>query len=145
MKWDRLAREGVAAGYFDDEVGLLDSHAARGAYEWLVSLHEVDRRRQALGPRLHELTLDDLTGNPAIAMRTLCDFLGLDAPPKWLTAVEAIIDGGRHHVGGEVMLPPSMCDAFNRMQRRFNFAGRARPQQTGPANEPCCEAVASFQ
>ena len=125
IKWDALARDGVAAGYYEDQVGELHSHLAKGAYEWLVTQREVDRWRDALGDRLFELRYSDLTADPRAVLGEMCAFLGLDAPPAWLDAAAEILGPGRHNEGATVVLPPSMCRAFNAYQERFGFAGRA--------------------
>ena len=60
MKWAALEFDGIAAGHYPDEVSQLTTDAQRGAYEWLLSLHEVNAWRGRLGSRLIELRLDDL-------------------------------------------------------------------------------------
>jgi len=132
-KWTALAEDGVEAGYFPDEVHLLRSFAAKGAYEWIVSLGEVDRWRARLGDRLLEMTYDDLTANPGESIKKICGFLSLSIPPGWLTASLRKIDAARHNRGEPLILPPRMCQEFNRLQERYGFPGRAtpgRPQDT---------------
>ncbi len=124
-KWRTLAQQGAAGGYFPQEIGLLRTHAQRGAYEWLVSLGEADRWRVSLGPRFYELTYSEITSDPVAVLRALCAFLGLDSPDRWLQLALEVIRPERHHGGPPLELPPAMCEQFNQYQARFGFAGRA--------------------
>lgn len=124
-KWNALERNGMAAGYFPDEVPLLDGQAGRAAYEWVVSLGEVDRQRDALGDRLHELRFPDLVESPPKAPSRVCDFLGLEAPGTWLNKAVGMINTGRTRAREELVLPSAICAAFNAYQCRFGFTGRA--------------------
>lgn len=125
IKWKVLARDGAAAGYYPDEVAGLEDHDARGAYEWLVTLHEVDRWRQRLGDRLFEFTYEQLTRNVAGTLTDLCRFLGISTPAEWVAEAVDAIDARRHNRGDSLRLPPRMAEAFNRFQERFGFANRA--------------------
>ena len=58
-KWSALIRDGRASGYYPDEVCELATDAQLGAYEWLVSIREVDAWRGRLGPRIVELRYQD--------------------------------------------------------------------------------------
>lgn len=124
VKWRNLARDGAAAGYFADEVESLKTHAQRGAYEWLVSLGEVERWRERLGPRLHEFTYEGLLAEPRETLTALTGFFGLGAPEEWLAASAAMLGEGRSK-GKTIALPAKMAAAFNAWQERFGFAGRA--------------------
>lgn len=126
-KWEALARDGAAVGYYVDEIHRLHSHLARGAYEWLVTQHEVDRCRAALGDRLLEIRYPDLTADPTHVLAQTFAFLGLETQPAWLEAAGADIGLARSHDGSSVVLPASMCTAFNDYQRRFGFDKRAVP------------------
>ncbi len=124
-KWKSLVADGSEAGYYPDDVNHLDDHHAKGAYEWLVSLHEVDRCRELLGDRLCEITYSSLTDNPKQVLEDICNSMGMDAPKGWLQAASEKIHGARISQGSPVELPPAMCQAFNELQQRFGFAGRA--------------------
>ena len=124
-KWKALVRDGTAAGYYADEVHYLQNHLSRGAYEWLVSLREIDRWRAALGNRLTELTYDALTTNPQSYLKLLCGFFQIDASPSWIDAAASLIDSPRLHRGINLSLPPTMCEDFNRYQERYGFVNRA--------------------
>lgn len=124
-KWKALVRDGVQAGYFADEVRHLRSYAARGAYEWLVSLMEVDRWRKSLGGRLIELRYDELTQSAEGSLRRICSHLGIGVPDDWLRQSIALVDGTRSNHGEVLTLPPALCEAFNAYQERFGFQGRA--------------------
>lgn len=130
IKWRILVRDGAAAdngrGYFADEVSALTTHAQRGAYEWLVSLREVDRWRSTLGPRLHEFTYENLLASPRETLGALTGFFGLSAPQSWLDAASAMLGEGRTKAR-TIPLPPEMARAFNEYQGRWDFPGRAEP------------------
>ncbi|MHC4903563.1 MAG: sulfotransferase family protein [Planctomycetota bacterium] len=132
VKWDALLRDGAAAGYHADEARRLQGHLAMGAYEWIVSLLEVDRKREALGDRLLEIRYPDLTAEPAPELENVCRFLQLPAPTSWLEEAAKVVGPARHHEGPAVILPESMCRTFNAYQERFGFANRADP---GPPAE----------
>jgi glycosyltransferase involved in cell wall biosynthesis len=132
-KWTALATDGSGANYFPDEIPLLQSYESKGAYEWLVSLGEIDRWRSRLGDRLLEITYDELTANPQQTLKRVCDFLGVAANDRWLAASLTKIDAARKNFGTPVILPPKMAEAFNREQKRFKFVNRAEagtPQST---------------
>lgn len=124
-KWEALARDGRRAGYYVDEVGTLSTHLERGAYEWLVSLHEVDRHRAELGARLFEFTYDQFTRAPRQTLTDIAAHLGIDAPEDWLRAGDAALDQARRNPGEPLRLPANMAADFNRFQERFGFANRA--------------------
>jgi hypothetical protein len=124
-KWAALARDGAAAGYFAEEVGPLESHAQRGAYEWLVSLAEADRWRFRLGQRLLEITYPALTARPRETLAAICAHFGVAAEETWLREASAILSPERTNKGEPLRLPPRMAAAFNAQQERYGFAGRA--------------------
>jgi hypothetical protein len=124
-KWDALKREGEAAGYFAAELPLLGGQAERAAYEWLVSLAEIDRRREALGDRLHELRFPDLVESPKKTLRRICEFLDIDSQESWMNDAVATINADRHRARVTLTLPSTVCAAFNEYQSRFGFTGRA--------------------
>ena len=124
-KWDALARDGSAAGYYEAEVPRLQSHLARGAYEWLVSLHEIDRWRAFLGDRFFELRYPELTADPGSVLKSMGNFLGLGAPRAWLETAPSMLEPPPRNEGGTIVLPPAMASAFNDFQERYGFASRA--------------------
>jgi glycosyltransferase involved in cell wall biosynthesis len=126
-KWIALAADGMAAGYFPDEVPRLQSYESKGAYEWVVSLEEVERARAGLGDRLLEMSYQRLTTDPAAALTEICTFLGLSVPQRWLQKSVDTIEKGRTNLGKPLLLPPRICQAFNAWQERYGFEGRAMP------------------
>ncbi len=139
-KWRALAGDGAAAGYYPKQVDGLRDHLVRGAYEWLVSLHEVERMRDMLGERLLDISYSTLTADPETALRQICTFLGLDAPPAWLQTAAATVDPLRSNEGEAVVLPAPMARAFNEFQARFGFANRASPADD-PGHQPNFERL----
>jgi hypothetical protein len=124
-KWTFLARDGRNAGHFPEEVDRLQTDEQRGAYEWLVSLAEVDRARSTLGNRLLDVSYPDLTADPARNFTRICQHFMLPAPDDWLQSVVRRVDSQRRNTGDPLALPPAMSEAFNQYQARFGFEGRA--------------------
>jgi hypothetical protein len=127
-KWTALALDGRAAGYYPEEVGQLTTHAQRGAYEWLLSMREVDAWRTSLGPRYVELRYPDLTDDPRGSLRFIMDSFGMPSPEWWLQSAEARVRPARSHQGSALILPDGMRADFNGFQARFGFEGRALPR-----------------
>jgi Sulfotransferase family len=124
-KWTALVRDGQAAGYYPDEVGQLATDSQRGAYEWLLSLREVEVWRVRLGSRLVELRYQDLTNDPETTLRTLMDQVGLACPRSWLAQATARVSPVTKSGDTGLSLPSQMCDDFNCFQASFGFKGRA--------------------
>jgi hypothetical protein len=101
-----------------------------GAYEWLISLQEVDRWRNTLGVRLQELTYEALTTDPQSALRSLCNFLELQTLPSWLDETVSIIRATQRDHASPLSLPLAMCRAFNYYQERYGFRNRAECDET---------------
>jgi hypothetical protein len=144
-KWDALSTDGMDAGYFPDEVSQLRDYQAKGAYEWLVSLAEVDRWRDHLGDRLLEITYDELTATPRRTMAEICDFLGISKQQAWLEECVRKIDQTRHNGGETLVLPPGMCEEFNQRQISYGFKGRAKPTRESATQSRPAYHVAPFQ
>jgi glycosyltransferase involved in cell wall biosynthesis len=124
-KWTALSSDGFAGNYFKDEIPLMLSYESKGAYEWLVSLAEIDRWRERLGNRLLEISYEELTDQPEKTLRLMCEFLSLPPNEKWLRTAVKRFDKPRHNYGVPLVLPPKMAEAFNNAQARFNFPNRA--------------------
>jgi glycosyltransferase involved in cell wall biosynthesis len=144
-KWTALSTDGFARDYFKDEIPLMLNYESKGAYEWLVTLAEVDRWRSRLGDRLLEISYVEMTEQTEATLRRICDFLSLPANKKWLRGAMRRFDKSRHNYGIPVILPPKMTEAFNTAQERFNFPNRAVagiPETSAPiqmaviSNEP---------
>ncbi|HCT46627.1 MAG: hypothetical protein CMJ35_10380 [Phycisphaerae bacterium] len=129
-KWRALSTEGPARGYFPHEVDQLQSHTQRGAYEWLVSLEEVDRHRESLGERLLEVSYAQLTASPEAVCARIAQHFGIDANDEWLEQAASLIGEERSHAGEPLRLPTDMMHRFNEYQQRFGFVGRALPLET---------------
>lgn len=126
-KWRFLQRDGIESGYFPKEAVKIDrgDHRGRGAYEWLVSLLEIDQWRTNLGDDLLEFRYDDLAEDPASTLERLCRFIGVDSVEEWVQKCERKMDSPRRNDGDTIFLPPRMNEAFNRLQERFGFPGRS--------------------
>lgn len=125
-KWAALGHDGAAAGYYPDEVPHLATDAQRGAYEWLVSLREIDSWRERLGARLIDVRLEDLGADPTGTLRSVIDRLGAPAQDEeWLNRASQLVrpaGGGRRET---LPLPDQMAKEFNEYQERYGFTGRA--------------------
>lgn len=136
-KWTALERDGRSASYYSDELHQLTTDLQRGAYEWLVSLREVDYWRSRLESRFVELRYQDLTTDPRDTLQTVMRSVDLPCPEWWLErAITKVSRGGRPH-GKPLTLPDQMCSDFNRFQERFGFVGRAIVQERD--NVPAAE------
>jgi Sulfotransferase family len=130
-KWAALVRDGQAAGYYPDEVAQLTTDAQRGAYEWLLSLREVEGWRERLGPRFVELRYQDLVSDPEKTLRTLMDGVGLPCPATWLAQATARVSPAGNSGDAGLALPSQMCNDFNGFQASFGFKGRATLKDHG--------------
>lgn len=128
-KWAALERDGCAQGYYPDEVRRLKTDGQRGAYEWLVSLREVDRWRQRLGSRLVEIRYQDLVDDPRRVLRAVMEPVGLTCPGPWLDYASATVKPADLATSRlPFVLPDQMCKDFNTLQASFGFGGRATPR-----------------
>ncbi|MFG0327256.1 MAG: sulfotransferase family protein [Phycisphaerales bacterium JB037] len=139
IKWTTLLRDGVAAGHFPAEAPALRTHAQRGAYEWLVTMREIDRHRDKLGPPpegdLHEFRYADLLGDTDNTLRSLASFFGASAPDTWLDESRAMIGEPSAYKARTIELPPEMAAAFNEYHERYGLAGRAEPVAMPPITQ----------
>lgn len=124
-KWNALASEGAAKGYFPDEVPLLKSNMQRGAYEWLASLCEVNAWKPRLGDRLLEVTYTQLTSDPVATCSRICDHIGVPAPKAWAGNLRDMVSTERTNKGDDLVLPPKMAEVFNELQAQYEFPNKA--------------------
>jgi hypothetical protein len=125
-KWSALIRDGQESGYYPDEVCELATDSQLGAYEWLVSICEVDAWRGRLGPRLVELRYQDLTYQPRKTLQSLTDSLSLTCPEEWIEQAITQVEPPKSSQGDKpLMLPQHMCADFNDWQAAFDFKGRS--------------------
>jgi hypothetical protein len=145
-KWSALERDGRAAGYYPGEVATLATDAQRGAYEWLLSLHQIDAWRDRLGSRLIEFRYEDLTNDPRGTLKETVSSLGLQCPDTWLERAESRVRPARNWLGKPLPLPGQMCADFNLFQERFDFRGRAIPLSSSLAKrEPSFGSLSGFR
>jgi hypothetical protein len=125
-KWTALEFDGIAAGYYPDEVSELTTDAQRGAYEWLLSLHEINAWRGHLGPRLIELRLDDLINDPRRVLESVVAAAGLSlSGEEWLDQAIKKVQLVSNRYDTELILPAQMRADFNKFQESYDFKGRA--------------------
>jgi hypothetical protein len=123
-KWRFLAQDGIVRGYYPAAVESISDDFSKGAYEWLVSLHEVDRFRQQLGARLFEFTYQELTDSPTETLRAVCAHIDVHADAEWLAGAAHMLDEARTNPGLIESLPGPMAEGFNRLQERYGFDNR---------------------
>jgi hypothetical protein len=136
QKWVALKEDGLAAGYYTDEVPQLMTDTQRGAYEWLLSVREVNAWKARLGPRLIELRLDDLVNGPRRTLESVSTRLGLTpSTGEWLEQAILKIRPVMNDYDTELFLPGQMLTDFNEFQESYGFKGRAAAssQRTGVA------------
>ena len=126
-KWRALSKEGSLANYYSKEVEKLDDDYSKGAYEWLVSIEEVEKWRERLGDRLWQITYNQLVLNPQQELSGICRFLGLDIDSTWIKKSIEKITLPQKSKEKTITLPSEMCHAFNDFQDRFGFSHRATP------------------
>jgi hypothetical protein len=125
VKWAALQRDGKAVGYYPDEANLLGSDAQRGAYEWLMSVREIEAWRIRLGSRLVELQYQELTSSPRATLQKITDSLQLACPAGWLEEAATLVSPANARRGEALALPDRMRADFNGFQKSFGFMGRA--------------------
>ena len=135
-KWQALERDGRAGGYYPDEVGQLTTDMQRGAYEWLLSLREVEAWGPRLGSRLMEIRYPDLTAEPQVVLKAVTDWLGLVCPEQWVRKTAARINPGSRVQRDQLVLPRQMAADFNALQEYFGFASRTECPESGTAHTP---------
>jgi Sulfotransferase family len=131
-KWKLLAAERARLPQGHDEVPLLRDDRARGAYEWMLGMLEVDRHRDVVGPRLLDVDYLALTCDPRALLPAIAAHSGLDPAPDWLAGGAERVRAGRD-AAEELALPPALCEVFNDLQARFGFRSRATPARASGA------------
>jgi sulfotransferase family protein len=124
-KWSALKQDGQASGYYPDEVSQLTTDAQRGAYEWMLTLHEVENWRERLGSRFVELRYQDLIEDPKTILEMVMKSVQLSCPRWWLEQAASKVASPRTPAGMTLILPEQMCAEFNNLQASFGFSGRA--------------------
>jgi Sulfotransferase family len=125
-KWTALAKDGVEAGCYADEVSQLTTDEQRGAYEWLLSMREIDAWRSRLGSRLIELRLVDLIEQPRKMLGSLIEDLDLPlSNESWLDTATRMVRPMSSGYNTELALPGKMQEDFNKYQEKHHFKGRA--------------------
>ena len=118
-KWKALKKDGIAAGYYVREVDLLVNNLSKGAYEWLVTLGEIEKWRASLDTRLQEISYHTLITKPKSTLKSICDFLNLDCSLSWLDKAASQISPTRASKKSDLSLPPQMCNTFNYYQQKY--------------------------
>lgn len=126
-KWEAIKRHGKKVGFYADEVDQLTTHKQKGAYEWLLSLHEVDKHREALGARLLEIKYADLVAETEMELLKISSHFELEQDTEWLRrAANMIRQKDINKTVFEALgLPPKICRVFNDNQERYGFLNRA--------------------
>ena len=120
-KWEALANDARAQGWFKNEIDLLQSNAQMGALEWVISLQEINVQRTKLGNRLLEVSYKNLTKEPKTQLQMICEHFALEPTPEWLDLCCNQLDSERKNSGKPIALPPKLCAAFNNLQNQYGF------------------------
>ena len=83
-KWEFLLGVAGRRGYLAGELARARGDAERGLCEWLLSMHEIELQRAALGDRLLEIRYVDLLADPARVLTEVRAFVGLSDDTGWL-------------------------------------------------------------
>ncbi len=130
-KWTALVRDGREAGYYAGEIRHLTADDQRGAYEWLVSVREINAWQSRLGPRLLELRLEDLISEPRKQLKSVVDWLGLlPSDEGWLDEAIQLVRPISNDYKTELTLPGQMRADFNELQESYHFKGRAISEES---------------
>lgn len=130
-KWTALVQDGRAAGYYFDEISQLTTDEQRGAYEWVLSMCEIDSWRSRLGSRLIELRLEDLISEPRKMLKSVVDGLELSFSDElWLDRATKMVRPMSNGYKTDLTLPSRMLADFNKFQERYGFKGRATQAAT---------------
>ena len=129
VKWTALKQDGRATGYYPDEVHQLITDTQRGAYEWLLSVREVNAWRAYLGARLIEFRLDDLISDPREILKSVSDALIQPLSGERLDQVIVKVHHTTNDYDTELVLPGRMQVDFNNLQESYDFKGRATSKE----------------
>lgn len=124
-KWSMLKKDGIKAGYFPCEVETLNTDLEKAAYEWLVSLAEIDRQREQLGDRFLEIRYADLVESPVQTLEAICDFFEGSKDIQWMNKAALMLRLPNTNKPQTIKLPLEMSEVFNRYQEKYGFVGRA--------------------
>jgi hypothetical protein len=125
-KWTALVQDGSVAGYYPNEVSQLTTDVQRGAYEWLLSLREIEAWRSRLGARLIELRLEDLINDPEGTLKSVAGVLGLPhSDQSWLDRASRMVCSTPNGYREDLVLSVHMAADFNKFQESYCFKGRA--------------------
>lgn len=128
-KWEALKRDGARIGFPLDEMGRLNTHLQKAAFEWLLTMIEVDKHRQVLNGRFLEVKYADLVCHPVNILESIVSFSGLRHDNEWMSNVSRSV---RHNQSCNkefepLILPPKICELFNQYQFKYDFHRRAVP------------------
>ncbi len=124
-KWDALKHDAIQFEYFADEVPTLTTDIQMGALEWIISVMEVSKHKELLGESLIEITYEELTTETEMSFRRLTEHFGIQPYDEWMTNCKETINPPRRYDVQSIELPPNMCKAFNELQEKYGFQGRA--------------------
>ena len=123
-KWSALLRERPGPPELGELAPRLATHADRGTYEWLASLHEGDRSRAPLGDDWLDIRSRDLATEPRSQLTRVAAWLGLDPLESWLDQATAEVEAAPPPAG-VCPVHPDLVDMFNGMQARLGHTRRA--------------------
>ena len=126
-----MKRDGGRIGFHADELDQLITNRQRGAYEWLLTLRQVEKYRTILGQRLLEVKYGELTMQTVCVLERIANHFDLKPDSEWLANSSKKIRPklGKNKFFEPLILPPNICEEFNDYQKKYGFLNRAIPQQ----------------
>ena len=128
-KWKAIKRDGIINYGLSEEVDLLVTNEQMGAYEWLLSMKEVDKYRPVLGECLLEIKYTDLIFDGTAVMIKIANHFDLKIDSTWLKNSVNMISpkNAVYKLREPLVLPQNICEQFNHYQQRYGFSNRAKP------------------
>ncbi len=97
---------------------------SRGVSEWVVSRADVASLRLAVGDRLFEPRHADLCRDAGRMLDVPGRLVEVPSSSAWIHHASSVVLPPERD-SDNVVLPPRLSDAFNRIQERFRFSGFA--------------------
>lgn len=125
-KWSVLSSDAKARGYFSGELTAVTDDLARGAYEWVISLLEVDRQRKGLGIRILDLRYEKLLQDPAGQLHRVARFLDIEPSTPWIEMVKPLLRPPQRRSLPPFRLPSGLETIFHFLCETYGYGPGVR-------------------